>query len=176
MGKEYCVNSTCSGYCDCNCNNCKSDTHLRGRRLRHEQGRDPIHRQHHLCLLCRRSWKDPFVIQPDTYYLKSTDEEVAAYAAWITGNKEVRCGLCGTKSTPVGPDCRAPPHRDLKGWKKLSELLATGSKFSSCRYHLPNRNNPLNKPSLPNPEPDQNTGPGLYYLPAEGVWEFRLTA
>ena len=192
------MNSSCSSYCSCNCNNCKSDAHLRGRQLRHEQSRDPIHKQHLLCFPCRRAWKQPFVIHPDAYYIPATEEERIAYTNWKAEGKDSKCSQCGTRATYVGPDCRAPPHRDVKGWKKLAQMIANGATFSSCRQQRLLQLERLRRTKLlqkgvrdvpystkfnkaydlgkqrpkPIPAPTESDDWGLIYNAAEGVWEF----
>jgi len=40
-----------------------------------------------------------------------------------------KCGVCSKWGIPIGSNCRAPPHKDLAGWKALKTLIENGESF-----------------------------------------------
>jgi hypothetical protein len=91
------------------CNNCKALTSTER----------AVHREHLVCLGCRRGWK----------------ERTPALPRATRADPPAKCAQCRELAIPVGPDCRVPKRNDQRGWRALTLILTTTPwSFRSCCY------------------------------------------
>jgi hypothetical protein len=82
------------------------------------------YKPHYVCFCCRKAWK------PTERPTAGTDDH---HTLIIDNPKHSRCSSCQKQGTYVGLNCRVPPKKDEKAWKRMKAMLQENPKIFEAK-------------------------------------------